>query len=541
MNKVPSSLKIRRVLLSVTDKNELLPLAKAFSHSGAELVATGKTASVLIEAGLKITPIEEISGSPEAFQGRMKTLSFPVCSGILFRRNDDKDEEDLEKLKIKPIDAVVCNFYPFDQKLKNEGYPKSQAEARKWIELIDIGGPTLVRAAAKNAPDVLILTHPLQYKTVIEELETSGSVQRETVWECASQAWDMVSKYDEAISSVLGECKNQELRYGENPHQKAWLSVEPSSPVDWLCEDFTLPATLYEKQELSYNNILDCTHGFELMSELVSQFSDHQICIILKHGNPCGVSMIHSSEGGAQLLALENAWAGDPVSAFGGVVLLSHSIEMDSAKYLSGRFIEVLSCPGLSSSGNELKVLFEKRKKLKILPIRKWVSEQSLQKTIIPGAVLTQTRDCMTSFEELKTVTHKEFPSELTSCAQFGIFIAKSLKSNALSLVRKLKNYKDSYQLVGTGQGQPNRVEALSSLAIPRAQRVLSESSGKMSDVILVSDAFFPFRDTVDIASQSGIQYIVQPGGSIKDQESIDACDEKNVAMLMTGMRHFKH
>ena len=517
------SLKIRRALLTVSDKTGVVELGRALADAGAELVATGKTAKILMDAGLKITPIEQVSGSPEAFQGRMKTLSFPVCSGILYRRGDSSDEADLARLKIQPIDCVVVNFYPFEAAAAKPGITRPQL-----IEEIDIGGPTLVRAAAKNAPDVLVLTSPEQYGKVIAELESSRTVSFETSERCAAQAWDRIYRYDSAIESELGSVRKRALRYGENPHQKGHLEYDPEGPIDWSAQ---LTPT-----ELSYNNILDLSSAYHLASDLVEIDPSCASVVIVKHNNPCGVAMIPKSTPSAQKTALLRAWEGDPVSAFGGVLVFSDPLEEETAAWLAERFVELVAAPGLTAQAPALKTMLAKRKNLKAVTIRRFggMPEQSV--VAVPGGKLYQTTDTGTR-ETLKSVTKKAWPEAKNTLGRFGIVVCRALKSNAIALVREIPELRGAYQLVGAGQGQPNRVEALQRLAVPRASQLTKD----LGECVMVSDAFFPFRDTVDAAFEAGIRTIIQPGGSLKDGDSIAACDEHGMVMAFTGTRHFKH
>ena len=522
-------MKIRRALFTVSDKNGIVELAQALAATGTELVATGRTASVLKEAGLKITPIEQVSGCPEAFQGRMKTLSFPVCSGILYRRGDASDEADLAKLKIVPIDCVVVNFYPFEKTAATAGITRE-----KLIEEIDIGGPTLVRAAAKNAPDVLVLTDPAQYGRVIAELKSGGAVSPETALSCAAQAWDRILAYDEAIAERLGSSSaggSLSLRYGENPHQQGSLSFDPHGPIDW--------GTKLTATELSYNNILDLSSAYQLASDLAEIDPSSTGVVIVKHNNPCGVALIPRSQPYAQKAALLKAWEGDPVSAFGGVLVFTHALEEDTASWLAEKFVELVAAPGLSAQSAPLKTMLTKRKNLKAVPIRRFGEAPASSVVSVPGGRLTQTTDIGLR-ESLKSVTKHAWPESKNRLGYFGIAVCRSLKSNAIAIVRELPDG-GGLQLVGAGQGQPNRVEALKHLAVPRAENVLNHSGGRIEDTVMVSDAFFPFRDTVDAAFEAGITTIIQPGGSIKDGESIAACDEHGMVMAFTGTRHFKH
>ncbi len=422
-----SKLKIRRALLTVSDKGQIVELGQALHRAGAELVATGRTASVLKEAGLPIVPIEQISGSPEAFQGRMKTLSFPVCSGILARRGDASDDADLAKLRIQPIDCVVVNFYPFEAAAAKDGISRAQL-----IEEVDIGGPTLVRAAAKNAPDVLVLTSPAQYGRVIAELSSGGAVSHETAHACAAQAWERIREYDNAIADRLGAAARLALRYGENPHQKGHLEIDPTGPIAWpLSKDDALTPT-----ELSYNNILDLSAAYGLASDLVEIDAQSTGVVIVKHNNPCGVALVPKARGaGAQKQAIERAWEGDPVSAFGGVLVFTDPIETDTAEWLASRFVELVAAPGLVKDGSALKTMLPKRKNLKAVAIRRFGEVPRETSVVVPGGRLVQTSDIGLK-EELKSVTKAAWPRDKDKLSRFGIAICRTLKSNAITLVR---------------------------------------------------------------------------------------------------------
>jgi phosphoribosylaminoimidazolecarboxamide formyltransferase/IMP cyclohydrolase len=526
------SLQIRRALLSVSDKEGLVDLARSMSHAGIELVATGKTAQIIEQAGLKVTLVETISGNPEAFQGRMKTLSFPICSGILFRRGNAQDEQDVTRFGIRPIDCVVVNFYPFEKATAHEGISRSEL-----IEQVDIGGPTLVRAAAKNSPDVLVLTSPAQYGRVIQELTEVGQVQPETIEICTQEAWDRVLSYDTAIAKELGSCAKRPLRYGENPHQKGHLEFDPQGPIAWGQQ---LTAT-----ELSYNNILDLSAAYAVASDLIEISPDSTGVVIVKHNNPCGMASVPKSHPEAQMLALKRAWEGDPVSAFGGVVVFTDPIQEDAAKWLSQYFVELVAAPGLTKGSSALQILSAKRKNLKAVQVRRFGETPQESMMVVPGGRLFQSMDTGTQ-EEFRSVTRTAWPSEKDLLGRFGVAVTRALKSNAIAIVREIPGVVGAFQLIGAGQGQPNRIDALQGLAIPRAQNVLRASEGTLGECdlrecVMISDAFFPFRDTVDAAAAAGLKWIVQPGGSQRDSESITACDEHGVAMAFTGKRHFRH
>jgi phosphoribosylaminoimidazolecarboxamide formyltransferase/IMP cyclohydrolase len=513
------SLKIRRALLSVSDKTGLVDLAQALHQTGTELYASGGTYKTLQEAKIPCKLAEELAETPEAFQGRMKTLSFKIFSGLLARRDDAKDKADWEKLNIKLLDAVVVNFYPFHKNLDKN---LSRAEL---TELIDIGGPALVRAAAKNSPDVLVMTDPSQYGEVVEQLKAQGQVEEATALKASAQAWDLVADYDLSIQSIFGGA-GKSLRYGENPHQKASLKVLPNTPLDW---NHPLTAT-----ELSYNNIVDLSSAYFLARDLKAAFPDRTSVVIVKHNNPCGVASVLKTTAKAQLRALEKAWQCDPVSAFGGVLIFTDEIDGEILSYFSTRFVELVSAPKLGAG--DMKAVLAQRKNIKAVTVNHWDTEATNMQMTVAGGLLTQTLDQQLE-EPLKSMTATPWPSKWDRLAHFGIFCNKILKSNSVCLVREDADH--DYCMVGAGQGQPNRVEAMEKLAIPRAQHVTGQN--ELGDCLLISDAFFPFRDSVDVAAKAGIRYIVQPGGSIKDKDIVAACNEHGIAMAFTGFRHFRH
>jgi phosphoribosylaminoimidazolecarboxamide formyltransferase/IMP cyclohydrolase len=514
------SLTIRRALLSVSDKTGLIELATAMHKAGTELYASGGTFKALQEANIPCQVVEKIAENPEAFQGRMKTLSFKVFSGILARRQDPVDRLDIEKLNISLLDAVVVNFYPFHKNLdKNLPHPD-------LVELIDIGGPALVRAAAKNSPDVLVLTDPSQYPQVVQQLTTKGQVEDSVVAQAAAQAWDVVTDYDLSIQSVFGTAA-QSLRYGENPHQKASVKVYANTPLAWNGK--------LTPNELSYNNIVDLSSAYFLARDLKTAFPDRTSVVIVKHNNPCGVATVKKNAPQAQLRALEKAWQCDPVSAFGGVLIFTDEIDENILAYFQTRFVELVSAPGLTAK--KLESLLSARKNLKAVNVLHWELDSRAQQMSIAGGVLTQTPDQKNEREPLKGMTAAAWSDAWNDVAQFGIYCNKVLKSNSVCLVQQ--DADGDYRMVGAGQGQPNRVEAMEKLAIPRAQSITGKTM--LDDCLLISDAFFPFRDSVDVCAKAGIRAIVQPGGSIKDKDIIAACNEHGIAMAFTGFRHFRH
>ena len=413
------------------------------------------------------------------------------------------------------------------------------------IEEVDIGGPTLVRAAAKNSPDVLVLTNSDQYGQVITDLTFGGTVGEKVVSRCAAEAWDRILQYDTAISEHFGAAgTTKRLCYGENPHQKGHLDYDPKGPIAW---DLQLTPS-----ELSYNNILDLSAAYALASDLKEIGGTNSTSVVIvKHNNPCGVATIAlnpdrnpetktGSLGEAQLAALQRAWEGDPVSAFGGVLVFTDELQEKTALWLAERFVELVSAPGLSKQVPGLNILLAKRRNLKAVSIRQFGKMPTTTMVTVPGGRLIQTSDTGLN-EELKSMTKIKWPQTQAGLSRFGIAVCRALKSNAIALVREIPDQPGDYQLVGAGQGQPNRIEALKALAVPRARSVLESTGGSIADCVMVSDAFFPFRDTVETAHEAGIRFIIQPGGSIKDGDSIAACDEFGIAMAFTGVRHFRH
>lgn len=514
-------MKIRRALISVWDKTGLEELARAFVASGTEILASGGTGEALARAGIPYSPVESITQKPEAFDGRMKTLAFEIGCGILYRRGHADDERDLQRLGILPIDAVVINFYPFLEK--------------GTTEAIDIGGPTWVRAAAKNAPDVLVATHSSDYSAIVEELQAGGEVSEALTHRCAALAWERILDYDAAIARKRGTRVTKALRYGENPHQKGLLEFDPNGPIDYAGA----------RGELSTNNLLDLASAYGLMSDLLEQDPTFAATVIVKHNNPCGVAAVPSVTPRALRLSLSAAWDGDPVSAFGGVVVFSQPIgDLDIADleaWFKDRFVEVIAAPELRTDSEAARRLIAVRKNIKLVPIRRWGEVPSESLTVLPGARVFQSRDHAESPETLRTVSQTTFPQALEGVARFGIAAGKHLRSNAIAIVRALPGVEGAFQLIGAGQGQPNRVDALKALAIPRAQECLARVGGKLSECVLVSDAFFPFADSIEAAHAAGLRYVVEPGGSQRDAEVIAACDAHSIALAFTGVRHFKH
>lgn len=533
--------KIKRALISVSDKTGIVELAKLLQSLNCEIISTGGTQKVLEEAGITVTEISSITGNPEAFGGRMKTISFKIESALLFDR--EKDAEEALKLGIEPIDLVVCNLYPFSQ-VKATG-----AELPRLIENIDIGGPTMIRAAAKNYKSVAVVTDVKDYSRIMEELRANqGAISLATRFDLMRQTFNHTADYDALIATTMDEEAGQrslrfsyiagkELRYGENSHQKGYLYRCAFSP------DSLADLKILHGKEISYNNLSDIQSALEAVRDLKEQG-----CSIIKHNNPCGLA-----QGSEQRKVLEEAWAGDPISAFGSILAFNHSVGKHTVEFLQldhpdkkqRKFIEVIVAPEFTESAKEY--LFQHRN-LRVLEFdpHKCVSKFEMKK--LTGALLVQDTDNKL-FNNLLSVTTKSFDTDRDrELIEFGLKAVKQIKSNAIAIVRKLIN--GDCQLLGMGAGQPNRLIS-TKLAIDKAKENLQREAkdvniekylrAELAKAIMVSDAFFPFPDNIELAGEAGITRIIQPGGSLRDKLVIRKCNELEIAMLFTGFRHFKH
>lgn len=524
------NVKIQRALLSVSDKEGVVDFANFLHSQGVVLYSTGGTGNVLANAGIPYRSMEEITKNPEVFGGRMKTISFPFASALLYRRDNEEDVAVAKKMGIDPMDLVVCNLYPF-QEAKRAG-----ANDEKLVEEIDVGGPTMIRAAAKNHKHVAVVTNPQDYQKIMTEMRANScALGIETRKLLAVKAFRLLAAYDSGVAEELGARFLQEeshylalgegkkLRYGENPHQAATFYADPqaSSFVN------IANAEILQGKALSYNNILDADAGLRSCSDVYHALEKKfPVVSIIKHLNPCGLA-----SGKTSLEALQLAWAGDPVSAFGGILCFSHAITKECAEWLGDKFVEILVAPAVDA---EAQNIFAKKKNMRILlcPPKDLNHKEKMIRSVF-GGVLVQDED--TGLDtEFRSVTTKAFPADKMTLAKFGIMACKHLRSNAIALV---KEEKGNFQLVGAGMGQPNRLDSIRALAGPRAK----EKNVTMADLVLVSDAFFPFPDGVEAAYAEGIRLIVQPGGSIKDNEVIARANELGMQMAFTGRRHFRH
>jgi phosphoribosylaminoimidazolecarboxamide formyltransferase/IMP cyclohydrolase len=502
---------IRAALLSVYHKDRLAPLVATLRRLGVQLYSTGGTQQFLEEQGAAVTAVEDLTGFPEVFGGRVKTLHPKVFGGILHRRHEPGDLAQAAQHGIPPIDLVVVDLYPFEETVAS-GAPEADV-----IEKIDIGGIALLRAAAKNYRDVLVVSSRDQYEAVTALLEaTNGSPSLEDRRQYAAAAFAATSHYDTEIFKYVSQGTSLEggsqapstiLRYGENPHQTGAFHGDLGALFDQL-----------HGKQLSYNNLVDVDAAVQLMRE----FAEGQPAVaILKHTNACGVAQAETLH-----TAYVNALACDPVSAFGGVIIVNKEVDLATAQELNKLFFEVLIAPSFAEDA--LPVL--QSKKNRILLLQKPVDFPKKQiKTLLNG-IIEQDADLQTeTAQDFRTVTKSAPTDDETAALEFAGKICKHTKSNTIVLAR-------AGQLLASGVGQTSRVDALRQ-AIEKAASFGFDLNG----AVMASDAFFPFPDCVEIAAAAGVRAVVQPGGSIKDQDSIDACDRLGLAMVLTGVRHFKH
>lgn len=508
-----TSLKATSALISVFHKDGLEPVVRKLHHLGITLYSTGGTESFIRELGIPVVPVETLTGYPSILGGRVKTLHPKVFGGILGRRALEGDQEQMKTYEIPALDIVIVDLYPFEKTVA-EG-----ASEQDIIEKIDIGGISLIRAAAKNFSDVLCVASQEDYEPLLKVLEEgAGITTLEDRQGFATNAFQVSSHYDSAIFNYfnrdsgkptlkISESKGTVLRYGENPHQKGLFYGD----FDALFEQL-------HGKELSYNNLLDIDAAVNLMSEFQE---DDPTFAILKHNNACGVATRSTLAA-----AYEDALAGDPVSAFGGVLICNRTLDQNTATLINDLFCEVVIAPSFDSEALELL----KGKKNRILLVQKPVALPKTHVRTCLNGFLWQEKDLKTDgHEDLKVVTHTAPGSREVADLLFAAKICKHTKSNTIVLAK-------NQQLCASGTGQTSRVDALNQ-AIHKAKSFQFDLDG----AVMASDAFFPFPDCVEIAGNAGISAVIQPGGSIKDQLSIDYCNQTSIAMVMTGIRHFKH
>jgi phosphoribosylaminoimidazolecarboxamide formyltransferase/IMP cyclohydrolase len=522
--------KIRRALLSVSDKTGLVDLARMLSALGVELISTGGTRKALETAGLPVRDIAEVTGFPEILDGRVKTLHPRIHGGILAVRDNPQHAATLAAQEITPIDLVVCNLYPFVATVARAG-----SSHEEIIENIDIGGPSMVRSAAKNYHDVAIVTDPDQYPRVIEELRANdGALSLELREQLAAAAFTRTAAYDAAIRSYFASRQGKEpfpqhldlhferraaLRYGENPHQQAAFYVEPGCAHPCVAS-----ARILHGKELSYNNFLDLDSALNLVREFAGPAA-----VVIKHNNACGAALGDSLEE-----AFHKAYEGDPLSAYGGVLGFNRPVDEATAQQVTepNRFVECIIAPAFEPAAFQLLTTRPSwRKSVRLLETGQLGSDgaraDALDYRRIDGGLLVQTRDVPADdFAQLRVVTRRGPTEQELSDLRFAWLVCKHTKSNAIVVARQ-------HMVVGVGAGQMSRVDSVHLAARKAGER----SRG----AVLASDAFFPFRDNIDEAAKAGVTAVVQPGGSMRDADSIAACDEHGLAMALTGVRHFRH
>lgn len=509
----------KRALISVSDKSGVVDFAKELVGLGFEIISTGGTKAALEKAGVKTISISDITGFPECLDGRVKTLHPAVHAGLLAMRSNAEHMAQLEKLGINTIDIVAVNLYPFKETISKDGVDFAEA-----IENIDIGGPTMIRAAAKNYQDVAVIVNPEDYETVVNELKANGEVSLATKKLLSYKVFEHTSVYDTLIATYLrGQLgieypqkiafafeKVQDMRYGENPHQSAAFYRNALPNTACIAE-----AKQLNGKELSFNNINDTNGAIELLREFKKPCA-----VAVKHTNPCGVA-----EGETLLDAYKKAYACDPVSIFGGIVAFNGVVDEELAAELVKIFLEVVVAKGYTDKALEV---LKSKANLRVLVIddidcpRKY-AEPDLKR--VAGGLLVQQKDTVL-FDETKRVTKSDVTESQKADLEFAYKVVKHCKSNAIVVA------KDGATL-GIGVGQTSRVWAM--------QQAIEHAGDRVKGAVVASDAFFPFRDCVDLCASAGISGIIQPGGSIRDNDSIDACDENGIAMLFCGNRHFKH
>ncbi|HEX9810897.1 MAG TPA: bifunctional phosphoribosylaminoimidazolecarboxamide formyltransferase/IMP cyclohydrolase [Burkholderiales bacterium] len=520
---------IKRALISVSDKTGVADFARVLAARGVEILSTGGTARLLASNGIAASEISDYTGFPEMLDGRVKTLHPRVHGGVLARRDDEAHMRALSEHTIAPIDLVVVNLYPFEQTVA-----QSDCDFAAAIEQIDIGGPTLLRAAAKNHASVTVAVDAGDYAAILEEMEAhENAVTDATRFRLAVKAFEHTARYDGAIANYLGALDADKklgdfphtlnrqfvraaaLRYGENPHQRAAFYVEPDPPTGTIAA-----ARQLQGKELSFNNIADTDAALECVKSF-----EQPACVIVKHANPCGVAVAGSI--GA---AYEHAYATDPTSAFGGIIAFNRALDADTVKAILDRqFVEVVVAPRIDAAAQ---AVLKTKGNVRVLACGDWPPKPAASWDFkrVTGGLLVQDADlAVTRQEDLKVVTRRAPSAAETRDLLFAWRVVKFVKSNAIVFCR------DNHT-IGVGAGQMSRVYSARIAAI-KAKDAGLEVRGS----VMASDAFFPFRDGLDQAAEVGITAVIQPGGSVRDKEVIDAANEHDIAMVFTGVRHFRH
>ncbi len=518
-----NAVEIKRALFSVSQKSQIVELAHGLSRLGVEILSTGGTAKALRQAEISVQEVSDLTGFPEILDGRVKTLHPKVFGGLLAKRGKTTHDQDMAKHGIAPIDMVVVNLYPFESVCGDSSLPEDE-----MLEFIDIGGSALLRAAAKNFTDVVPVCDPEDYALILEELNGTGRLGKETRLRLAAKAFGHTAHYDAVIAAVFrqksqsrdfpvemapGLRKKQDLRYGENPHQRAALYQE-SGIRSWG----VVGAKVLQGKAISFNNYLDCDASWRL----VSGFSN-PACVIIKHNNPCGVG---EAENIGEAFRL--AYTADSVSAFGGIVGFNRSVDADTARELAKLFLECVIAPGYHAEAREI---LAKKVNLRLLEQPTLLADPfELDFRRISGGFLVQDQDIPRPVDTKAVTRRSPTPDEQLSLA-FAWQVAKHVKSNAIVLARGRQTW-------GIGAGQMSRIDAFKVAAMKMQSQSLALNP---SPLVMASDGFFPFRDTLDEAAKIGVTAVIQPGGSVRDEESIAAANEHGMAMLFTSVRHFRH
>jgi phosphoribosylaminoimidazolecarboxamide formyltransferase/IMP cyclohydrolase len=516
--------KVSRALLSVSDKTGIIELALGLQALGVEILSTGGTAKLLADHNIAVTEVSDYTGFPEMMEGRVKTLHPKIHGGILARRGID--EKVMSENGIQAIDMVVVNLYPFQATVAQADCSLATA-----IENIDIGGPTMIRAAAKNHQAVVVVVNTADYVPIIDELNrNAGMLSQDTRFNCALKSFEHTASYDTAIATYLNQINGesfpttlnlqfqqiQRLRYGENPHQQAAFYQQHQPDSGTLCT-----AEQLQGKALSYNNIADADAALEC----VKAFTEKPTCVIVKHANPCGVA-----EATTLLEAYQLAYSTDPTSAFGGIIAFNQPLDEPTAREIIKRqFVEVIIAPKISPTAATALAV---KKNIRVLVTGAWTNQpkKSFDFKRVTGGLLVQDKDLgELSTNDLTVVSQRQPSAEELSDLLFVWKVAKFVKSNAIV-------YAKNSQTIGVGAGQMSRVYSAKIAGIKAADEQL-----KVAGSVMASDAFFPFRDGIDAAAEAGITAVIQPGGSIRDQAVIAAADEHNIAMVFTAMRHFRH
>lgn len=510
----------KRALVSVSDKTNLIPFVEGLVECGYEIISTGGTYKVLTEAGVDCLSIEEVTHFPEILDGRVKTLHPLVHGGLLAVRDLDSHQEQMKKNHIETIDLVCVNLYPFKQTISKEGFTHAEA-----IENIDIGGPSMLRSAAKNHRYVSVVCDVNDYDVVLKEIRENGDTTLKTRQRLAAKVYRKTASYDAMIAEYMTQFVEEEnpesltmtfdlkqtLRYGENPHQKASFYSEMFTTPYSMCS-----AVQLHGKELSYNNIQDANATLEMLRD----FEGQSAVVAVKHMNPCGIGVADDL-----YTAWRKAYEADTTSIFGGIVAFNETMTVKIAEELSQMFLEIILAPAYEEKALEI---LSRKKNIRLMTYQPSAQKENLRKFVaVSGGVLVQDTDrAVTEEKDCKCVTEKQPTSEEMKDMLFGFKVVKHVKSNAIVIV------KDG-QTLGIGAGQMNRVGA--------AKIALEQAKDKAKGAVLASDAFFPMDDTVELAASYGITAIIQPGGSIKDEDSIVACNKNQMSMVFTGKRHFKH